>query len=327
MLDSIKSHVFVFKVRIYYDRGIYVEGRAVRFVVDPAGPIKGLVDFVLITHGHSDHVSLHAYRYPAVATKETFAAMAVRYGRPHPRRIVVSPGDVLELNEVQIAAFDAGHILGSVMYLVEVEGLQVLFTGDFNTSGSILTDGAEPVERPDVLVMEATYGDPAYVFPNRAEIYDRLIEAVEKYAPDGGVAISAYPLGKAQEVAKLFGRRVGAHRTVAKYNEALGIQTGKSGEIVIVPNLRAAPSGYHRIEVSGWYVDPRLEAEARARGVHGLPLSDHSDFPSLIDFVAKTSPRLVYTVYGYSERLAMYLRRKGFKAYTIPGAYGLTRYF
>ena len=44
-------------VNIYWNRGIYVEGRRARFVVDPVGPVEGPVDFVLVTHGHSDHVS------------------------------------------------------------------------------------------------------------------------------------------------------------------------------------------------------------------------------------------------------------------------------
>jgi len=60
--------------------------------------------------------------------------------------------------------------------------------------------------------MEATYGDPTYVFPNRAELYNELLDVVESTAEDGGVAIAAYPLGKAQEVAKLLGSQGGRTR-------------------------------------------------------------------------------------------------------------------
>jgi putative mRNA 3-end processing factor len=158
-------------MKIFYDRGIYVEGSRVKFVVDPTGPIRGSVDFVLVTHGHSDHMSRYVLRHRVVATRETFTAMSIRLGGVPTRRMTAAPGDVVEMDGAQIAVFEAGHILGSVMYLVEVDGLQILFTGDFNTAGTILTDAAEPVERPDVLVMEATYGDPTYVFPNRAELY------------------------------------------------------------------------------------------------------------------------------------------------------------
>jgi putative mRNA 3-end processing factor len=314
-------------MRIFYDRGIYVEGSRVRFVVDPTGPIRGSVDFVLVTHGHSDHMSRYVLRHRVVATQETFTAMSIRLGGVPTRRMTVAPGDVVEMDGTQIAVFEAGHILGSVMYLVEVDGLQILFTGDFNTAGTILTDAAEPVERPDILVMEATYGDPTYVFPNRAELYNELLDVVERYTGDGGVAIAAYPLGKAQEVAKLLGARAGAHALVARYNRAFGIPTGRDSDVIIVPSLRSAPPRRFKIEVSGWYADERLRRRAAEEGIYGIPLSDHSDFPSLVEFVRETSPRLVYAVYGFSERFTRHLRRLGFKAYTIPGAAGLVKFF
>ena len=314
-------------VNIFYDRGIYVEGSKVRFVVDPTDPIKGSVDFVLVTHGHSDHMSRHVLRHKVVATPETFVAMSLRLGGVPTRRVAAASGSVVEVEGVQVAVVEAGHILGSVMYLVETEGVQILFTGDFNTAGTILTDAAEPVERPDVLVMETTYGDPAYVFPNRAELYDELLDVVEKHAGNGGVAIAAYPLGKAQEVSKLLGPRAGAHPSVAKYNRAFGIPTGAGADVLVVPSLRSAPSQYFKVEVSGWYAEEHVRRRAAQEGIYGIPLSDHSDFPSLVEFVHETSPRLVYTVYGFSEKFARYLRRLGLRAYTIPGAAGLTRFF
>jgi len=314
-------------VNIFYDRGIYVEGSRVRFVVDPTGPIRGSVDFVLVTHGHSDHMSRHVLRHRVVATPETFVAMSLRLGGVPTRRVAAAPGSVVEVEGAQVAVLEAGHILGSVMYLVEAEGVQILFTGDFNTAGTILTDAAEPVERPDVLVMETTYGDPAYVFPNRAELYNELLDVVEKHAGNGGVAIAAYPLGKAQEVSKLLGPRAGAHPSVAKYNKAFGIPTGAGTDVVVVPNLRSAPARYFKVEVSGWYAEEHMRRRAAQEGVYGIPLSDHSDFPSLVEFVHETSPRLVYTVYGFSEKFARYLRRLGLRAYTIPGAAGLARFF
>ncbi|MFN7106162.1 MAG: MBL fold metallo-hydrolase [Pyrobaculum sp.] len=304
-------------MNIFYSRGVYVKGRKVRFAVDPTGAVDD-VDFVLITHGHSDHVSRHVLRHLVVATRETFSAISVKYGGLPPRRITIKPGSVVEVGDVQIAAFDAGHILGSVMYFVEVDGVQILFTGDFNTAGSILTDGAEPIARPDILVMEATYGDPAYVFPNRAEVYDELIDVVERHVKNQRVAIVAYPLGKAQEVTRLFGGLVGAHKSVARYNKAFGISTGNNRDVVIVPNAREVPPGYMKIEVSGWYVDRYLRRRALEEGIYGIPLSDHSDFPNLVGFAVDTSPRLIYTVYGYSEKLARYLRKRGLRAYPIP---------
>jgi putative mRNA 3-end processing factor len=88
-----------------------------------------------------------------------------------------------------------------------------------------------------------------------------------------------------------------------------------------------APSRRFKIEVSGWYAEEGLRRRAAEEGVYGIPLSDHSDFPSLVEFVRETSPRLVYAAYGFSERLTRHLRRLGFKAYAIPGATGLAKFF
>jgi Predicted exonuclease of the beta-lactamase fold involved in RNA processing len=90
---------------------------------------------------------------------------------------------------------------------------------------------------------------------------------------------------------------------------------------------RASDQRRFKIEVSGWYADEGLRRRAAEEGVYGIPLSDHSDFPSLVEFVRETSPRLVYAVYGFSERFTRHLRRLGFRAYTIPGATGLAKFF
>ena len=79
------------------------------------------------------------------------------------------------------------------------------------------------------------------------------------------------------------------------------------------------------MEVSGWYADEGLRWRAAEEGVYGIPLSDHSDFPSLVEFVRETSPRLVYAVYGFSEKFTRHLRRLGYRAYTKPGATGLAK--
>jgi putative mRNA 3-end processing factor len=46
-----------------------------------------------------------------------------------------------------------------------------------------------------------------------------------------------------------------------------------------------------------------------------------------VEFIRETSPRLVYTVYGFSERFTRHLRRLGYRAYTIPGVAGLVKFF
>jgi putative mRNA 3-end processing factor len=68
--------------------------------------------------------------------------------------------------------------------------------------------------------------------------------------------------------------------------------------------------------VSGWCADEGLRRRAAEEGVYGIPLSYYSDFSSLVEFVRETSPRLVYAVYGFSERLTRHVRRLGYNAST-----------
>jgi putative mRNA 3-end processing factor len=306
-------------VRVCFGGGIYVAGRRASLAVDPSGGVSRRVDFALVTHAHSDHVARGALGLPIVATRETAAAISVRFGRAPARAITVRVGDVIEIEGVHVAVLEAGHIPGSSMYLVEIDGVQLLFTGDFNTAGSILADAAEPVERPDALIMEATYGDPAYIFPNRAEVYSELVGLVENRARDGGVAVIAYPLGKAQEVFRLLGPNVMTHSTISRYNRALGFHAGRRSNVVIVPGARHAPSGYFRVAVSGWYASEAVRREAARRGIHGIPLSDHSDFSGLVEFALRASPKRAYVAYGLKERFARYLRRLGLDAGAAAG--------
>src|SRR6185503_13132984 len=67
-------------------------------------------------------------------------------------------------NGHRLSTHPAGHVLGSAMLLVETEGQRLLYTGDFKLSPSATAAPAAP-PRADVLVMESTFGDPAYRLP------------------------------------------------------------------------------------------------------------------------------------------------------------------
>lgn len=63
----------------------------------------------------------------------------------------------------------------------------------------------------------------------------------------------------------------------------------------------------------------------RSLGIDALPLSSHSDFPGLVDFVLSSGgARFVYTVYGNAARFAKYLRggELGIMARPLPDSGG-----
>jgi Cft2 family RNA processing exonuclease len=60
--------------------------------------------------------------------------------------------------------------------------------------------------------------------------------------------------------------------------------------------------------VTGWVMDGWWK---RSYGVdEGFPLSDHADFPELIEFVRGCAPSRVYTTHGFAEELAVSIQDK-----------------
>jgi Cft2 family RNA processing exonuclease len=66
--------------------------------------------------------------------------------------------------------------------------------------------------------------------------------------------------------------------------------------------------------LTGWAVDP----SARYRyGVHEMiALSDHADFPELVEYVERARPKVVYTLHG-GPGFAHHLRDQGIEAHHL----------
>jgi Cft2 family RNA processing exonuclease len=99
-----------------------------------------------------------------------------------------------------VTLFPAGHIAGAAMLGLESDEGNVLITGDLSISPQRTVDGAKPPAfRPDVLVVESTYGGRLHA--NRAVQERKLIETVAQVtAAEGKVLIPAFALGRAQEI-------------------------------------------------------------------------------------------------------------------------------
>ena len=92
----------------------------------------------------------------------------------------------------------SGHIPGAAMLHVETPTKSVLFSGDFDTRNSQLTQGAQSV-KADVLFVEGTYGGRDH--PLKKEENQRFIERVTQIVDRGGtVLIPAFANGRTQDV-------------------------------------------------------------------------------------------------------------------------------
>jgi metallo-beta-lactamase family protein len=97
----------------------------------------------------------------------------------------------------------AGHILGAGIVEMKArmgkETRRILYSGDLGVEGARLMGPPEPVESPDYLVMESTYGDRQREDgPDRTE---ELFQVVQETARRGGkVVIPSFAVGRTQEL-------------------------------------------------------------------------------------------------------------------------------
>ena len=131
--------------------------------LDPHEPRLG-PEKVFVSHAHSDHTAAHREVILSSPTARLMQARVPGKRLEH----VLDYGQAAQFGEngqsYSITLVPAGHIFGSAMSLIELEGTRLLYTGDFKLRRGLSAEPCQPA-RADVLIMETTYGRPQYVFP------------------------------------------------------------------------------------------------------------------------------------------------------------------
>ncbi len=71
---------------------------------------------------------------------------------------------------------------------------------------------------------------------------------------------------------------------------------------------------------SGWM---RIRGNRRRQGYdRGFVLSDHTDWPGLLDTLEATGAKRILATHGYSDALVRYLREQGKEAAALSTEYG-----
>ncbi|MEM9838366.1 MAG: ligase-associated DNA damage response exonuclease [Pseudomonadota bacterium] len=305
------------------------------FFIDPVRP----VDRAVITHGHADHA--RAGHGAVLATPETLAIMAVRYGEDFTeRRQALEIGEVVSVNGVTVWLVPAGHVLGSAQVVVEYQGTRIVTTGDYKRRRDPTCAAFEPVSC-DIFISEATFGLPVFHHPDTASEVRKLLSSVHQF-PDRTHLGGAYALGKAQRVIchlreEGYDKPIFIHGAMKKlcelYEEfgvALGpleaatIEKGRgeknrfAGEIVICPPSAIQSTWARRfpdplpVFASGWM---RVRQRAKQRGVE-LPLimSDHADWDELTTTVEEVDPTELWVTHGREDALCRWAELQGRRA-------------
>lgn len=273
-------------------------------------------DIVFLSHAHTDHL-ISANTDPVICSpitaelaKERMGISSVTYRESAPN----------------IDLLASGHIIGSRAALIE-DTYRYLYTGDVCTRDRLYLDGFDPVDA-DVLLLESTYGRPQYEFPPHDALEADIIDWItdHRHRP---LLLFGYPLGRAQKLHQLAIRsqpdRILVHDSIMALNRVIESVTDLSfpasefqsprdvgpGDVVILPTTRSRSQVVDRLVdrahavragFSGWAADNSY----RFRGNFdaAFPLSDHCDFPELLDLVRAVDPEIVYTHHGFTDSLA-----------------------
>ena len=106
----------------------------------------------------------------------------------------------VDVGGIRFWGYPAGHVLGAAMFMVDIAGMRMLYTGDYNREEDRHLNGARvPEVSPDVCIIESTYGVQSHQ-PRRER--ERLFtEAISTALQRGGkVLCPVFSLGRTQEL-------------------------------------------------------------------------------------------------------------------------------
>ncbi|XP_020697811.1 cleavage and polyadenylation specificity factor subunit 3-I isoform X1 [Dendrobium catenatum] len=213
---------------VLFDCGIHpaYSGMAALPYFDEIDP--STIDVLLVTHFHLDHAASLPYFlekttfkgrvFMTHATKAIYRLLLsdyVKVSKVSVEDMLFDEQDILrsmdkievidfhqtvEVNGIRFWCYTAGHVLGAAMFMVDIAGVRVLYTGDYSREEDRHLRAAEtPQFSPDICIIESTYG--VQLHQPRVIREKRFTDVIHSTISQGGrVLIPAFALGRAQEL-------------------------------------------------------------------------------------------------------------------------------
>jgi putative mRNA 3-end processing factor len=308
------------------------------FHIDPWQPVERAI----ITHAHGDHARPGSRAY--LCTADCAPLLRRRFGR-EARIESATYSERITHRGVRLSFHPAGHVLGSAQVRMEsAEGTWVV-SGDYKRAADPTCAPFEPVPC-DTFITESTFGLPIYRWDPADTVVREILAWWETNAAARRTSVLfCYTIGKVQrvlaELARVTDRAVLVHgmmlSMIEVYRDA-GIAmlpvhptaerprgASYAGELVLAPLSARGTPWMHRL---GDISDAFASGLMRVRGVRrqrafdrGFVLSDHADWPALLDTIAETGAARVLATHGHAEPFARYLRERGIDAGVIRTAW------
>ena len=319
----------------FTDRGLYCQ--AGDFYIDPWKPVERAI----ITHAHSDHARWGSKFY--LCQQDTLALLQLRLGDN--KYQAVGWHEPVYMNGVKITLHPAGHIIGSAQIRVEHQGEVWVVSGDYKTENDGISGAFEPV-KCNVFITESTFGLPIYNWKSQEEIFNNIQNWIlENHRVGKTSVLMAYSLGKAQRLLPCIeatGLPIFLHGAVYNVHQALvnagfklpAIQRVEpdmpketfKGSVVIAPGSADGTPWMKRFSpysvgvCSGWM---QVRGNLRRRNADaGFALSDHADWPGLLQAIKATEAQKVYVTHGFQAAFSRYLNEIGIEAGEVKTEYG-----
>ncbi len=301
------------------------------FHIDPWRPVRRAV----ITHGHSDHARGGSGEYHAVT--DGAGILRWRLGAEVPL-VEHGYGEAFDLGGVRVSLHSAGHVLGSAQVRIE-DGERVwVASGDYKRQPDPTCAPFEAVAC-DTFITEATFALPVYRWDDTAQVAREILDWQAECAARGVAAVLlCYALGKAQRLLAELGR-LGAQKLWLHGAMVAGVEVYRAagvalpatrpvsdldkgedtaGALVFAPPSAAGTPWIKRFRgaelgfASGWM---RVRGNRRRRGYErGFVVSDHADWPALLQTVEDCGARRVIATHGDPTALIRVLRERGVQA-------------
>jgi putative mRNA 3-end processing factor len=298
------------------------------------------VDRALITHAHSDHARPGHRGYLASPTGAAVLRQRLGHGLPVQE---LSFGQRLNLNGVTVSFHPAGHILGSAQIRVEHRGEVWVVSGDYKTERDAACEAFEPV-RCHTFITESTFALPAFRWQPQAEVFAGINAWWRANQAAGRASVLfAYALGKSQRLLAGVDSGIGPifiHPDARPFLEvyraagirlpdplavnAASLHAQRGRALVIAPMSVSGTSWLRQFEplatafASGW-MHPAAPMRRRNGLDAGFALSDHADWPGIIETIRATGAERILVTHGFTRELVRWLKLNNWDAATLPG--------
>ena len=299
-----------------------------QFYIDPWRPVPRAI----ITHAHADHARVGHGHYLAAAPG--VGILRARLGDIHIDGLEY--GATLTHNGVAISLHPAGHVLGSAQVRLEYGGQVWVASGDYKVEGDATCAPFEPV-RCDTFITESTFGLPIYRWLPQQQIFDDINAWWAANAAAGRTSVLfCYAFGKAQRILSGVDPAIGpiichgAAQGLTQVYRAAGVPLPatlmvqdvakadlKKALVIAPPSAAGSPwikrfGDYSDAFASGWML---LRGARRRRGVdRGFVLSDHADWPGLVQAISATGAERVIVTHGSIPVMVRWLQEHGWQA-------------